>query len=67
MITMRDLLGAKALTVERTCPTGKAPYPTKAAARTHLRRMHGHRTVMRAFRCGFCNQYHVGHRRGAVL
>jgi hypothetical protein len=67
MVTLKELLGSKAPAVLWNCPTGKSPYASKRAARDHLRRMRGLRTPMRPFRCSFCDCYHLGHRRGAVL
>jgi hypothetical protein len=47
-----------------TCPTGKRPYPTKAAARTALasatrRNPHRQRRESRAYRCHTCNAWHL--------
>jgi hypothetical protein len=67
MVTLRELLGTKALVVDHTCPSGKTPYDTKRAAAAHVRRMPGHRTLMHPYRCDFCDCWHLGHRRGAVL
>jgi hypothetical protein len=67
MVTLRELLGSKAPVVVANCPTGKTPYASKREATAHLRRMHGHRTPMHAYCCGFCRAWHLGHRRGAVL
>lgn len=48
------------------CPTGKKAYPTKAAARKALQLINiTQRRNMRAFRCNYCDQYHLGHRRGS--
>lgn len=55
-----------ALPVDR-CPTGKVSFRTKAEARRALQSQHGHHTKMKPFRCGFCERYHLGHRRGAIL
>jgi hypothetical protein len=49
------------------CPTGKVVFVTKADAQAALGRMAAHRTNMRAFRCAWCEKFHVGHRRGAIL
>jgi len=47
------------------CPTNKRPFDTKASAQAALRRVNPHlRTAMRTFRCGYCERYHLGHRRG---
>ena len=50
------------------CPTGKKPFATKddayyVARHTNKRE----RNRMRVFRCGFCEHYHLGHNRGAIL
>lgn len=47
-----------------TCPTGKRPYPSKAAARTALaaarrRRSPHHRSETRHYRCDACNNWHL--------
>ena len=47
------------------CVTGKTAYPTKAAAQAAVvavNRQMG--APMNAFRCLYCERYHLGHRRG---
>jgi len=63
---LREILGDKALVVERVCATGKTPYATKAEADRALAGLNRKQTKMRRFRCPFCNQFHLGHRRGVV-
>ena len=47
------------------CPTGKTPYRTKREAEAALKQINQHqRRTMHSFRCGYCEQYHLGHRRG---
>jgi len=62
--TMKELLGTKALEIVDECPTGKVPYKTKALAQRAVgasnRKSH---RIVRAFRCGYCNRYHLGGRR----
>lgn len=49
------------------CPTGKTAFSTKREAAAALKKInHTHRTQMKEFRCGFCEKWHLGHRRGAV-
>ena len=50
------------------CPTNKQPFDTKAQARAALQRVNrqqGH--AMSVFRCGYCEKYHLGHRRGEIF
>ena len=52
------------------CATGKTCFDSKAIALASTRGMDtkkGRRTSMKPFRCAFCEKWHVGHRRGAVL
>jgi hypothetical protein len=44
------------------CFTGKTAFATKRAAREARHGIH-ERTSMRPFRCPFCAQFHLGHRR----
>jgi hypothetical protein len=56
------------LPLDRCVVTGKTAYRTKAAARaavTGINQIIG--APMKAFRCPFCDRYHLGHRRGARL
>jgi hypothetical protein len=50
------------------CPTGKAPYPTRADADARLRELVDMACVtdMRSYRCAYCMQFHFGHRRGVA-
>ena len=49
------------------CPTGKTPFVSKKAARDMARSInHTQRSDMVAFRCGYCEKYHIGHRRGVL-
>ena len=53
---------------ERECPTGKVGFRTRAEAdRVRGLANRNERTAMERFRCGFCEQWHLGHRRGRVL
>lgn len=48
------------------CPTGKKGFDTKEQAKKALRKVNSSmRHTMRAFRCDYCERYHLGHRRGA--
>jgi hypothetical protein len=72
--TLREILG-KAI-VERVndtlhttpeCPTGKVTFWSKAEADQALKKINvGQRTKMTRFRCGYCERYHLGHRRGSI-
>jgi hypothetical protein len=66
--SFRQALGplvADALKPQHNCPTGKTPLPTKAAADRELRRINATLHMkMHRFRCGYCDQYHLGHARG---
>jgi len=64
---MLDIVGQRPEVATYRCPSGKTVFPSKQAARQAVRGMHGHRTRMEPFRCGFCDKYHLGHRRGAVI
>ncbi len=60
--TVRDTLG-----VNHECPTGKTAFYTKHEADQALQRINpGQRTKMSRFRCGYCERYHLGHRRGSI-
>lgn len=50
-----------------TCPSGKRAYETKVEADKRLAFLHDTTTVMgmKAYRCGYCMKFHLGHRRGA--
>jgi hypothetical protein len=68
--TMRELLGDRAPVIVDECPTGKHIYREKADARraaVAINRVHVHQAdrcrPMRAFRCAYCDRYHLGHRR----
>lgn len=53
------------MTEEETACTGKAPFPTRKAAKqraNQIRRHTGNR--MRAYQCPYCLAYHLGHRPG---
>ena len=68
--TLRELLRTIPAVMEDRfcCPTGKQPFPTKRAARVALRKINPkQRTAMCAFRCGYCERYHLGHRRGRII
>ena len=53
-----------ALLARDVCPVGKVPYYTKADAQEAVRRINRkHAAAMRAFRCSYCDRYHLGHRR----
>ena len=53
------------LVAQFICPTGKQPFATKAAAQAALKKINpSQRHNMKSFRCNFCDQYHLGHRRG---
>jgi hypothetical protein len=63
---LAELLAERPILPLDRCATGKTVYSTKAAARaavTDINQKIG--TPMKAFRCGFCDRYHLGHRRGA--
>jgi hypothetical protein len=74
--TLREILYGAALsqtsarvepepTVE--CPTGKVGYRTREAADAVLRHVNPtQRTSMHRFRCGACQHFHLGHRRGVI-
>lgn len=65
-----DLIGGqlKALALpEDRCVTGKRMFKTREEARMAHAAQAGHHTQMSAFRCGYCMQIHLGHRRGRVL
>jgi len=67
--TLRQILGAKVaddLTPVSNCPTGKTAYSTKADAERAVIGLSRKQTKMRRFRCQFCSQYHLGHRRGTI-
>lgn len=75
--TLREILGrdtgpqtptpAPKAAREVLCPTGKQVFDTKATARIALRRSNPRqRTTMYVFRCGYCERYHLGHRRGQI-
>lgn len=52
------------------CPTGKRAYATRGEAKQQAERTNMGRdriSALRPFRCGFCEYYHLGHRRGRVL
>jgi len=45
------------------CPvTAKVAFPTKAEARAMYRPRPGDRRRFGAFRCAWCDAYHIGHR-----
>jgi hypothetical protein len=63
--TLRDLLGPHAPVIIDECPSGKPPFPTKAAAQHALRPINRlQRPPMQAYRCDYCERYHIGHSRG---
>ena len=50
------------------CPTNKRPFASKAEAQAALKKINpGQRRNMRHFRCGYCEQHHLGHRRGDIF
>jgi aspartate carbamoyltransferase regulatory subunit len=50
------------------CPTTKTPYATKREAQRALKQINANqRHSMRSFRCGYCERYHLGHRRGEIF
>lgn len=52
------------LEAPEVCPTGKTAFATKAEAQKEAKRINRiQRGVMRAFRCDYCERYHLGHRR----
>ena len=57
-----------AIPVDR-CPTGKTVYATKALAREKMKTINHHikGRPMQAYRCGYCEKYHLGHKRGVIL
>jgi hypothetical protein len=71
--TLRELLGDKAPVIRLECPSGKTTYRTKDEAFTALEQMAHRNTVyenrsrrqreMAPYRCGFCEYFHLGHRR----
>ena len=67
--TLLDIVGRLPVAVEDKlvpqCPTGKVGYRRKADARAEVSRINRelHHT-MHPFRCGYCEQYHLGHSRG---
>ena len=65
--TIGDYLGDKALVVRHECPTAKTPFDTRALAHAALAKLPKGRTKMSVFRCGYCEKYHFGHRRGSIL
>jgi hypothetical protein len=49
------------------CTTGKTVFIRKQDARTAAAVInHTQRTPMKAFRCGYCDGWHLGHHRGAI-
>jgi hypothetical protein len=71
MIKLGDLINQRelqklALPTWR-CTTGKVCFESKQAARQAMHGHKGHRTQMRVFRCGYCEKWHLGHKRGAIL
>lgn len=48
------------------CPTGKTPLCKREARQLAQRVNRTQRTNMKAFRCGWCERYHLGLRRGAI-
>lgn len=49
------------------CVTGKAQYVSKSAAQAHIRGVRAQRkdgARLNAFRCAFCECYHVGNKGG---
>ena len=67
---LRDLLARVPEQMESRfqCPTNKTAFDTKAEARRALTRINpGQRRAMRAYRCTYCERYHLGHRRGNVF
>lgn len=70
--TLREVLGGTMPSQARPepaplveCPTGKVGFQARAAADAALRRINrNHAEPMHRFRCGFCGQFHLGHRRG---
>jgi hypothetical protein len=54
------------------CPTGKRSFATKRAAQQAWPKIRAddaadRRTAMHPYRCGYCERFHLGHRRGAIL
>jgi hypothetical protein len=72
---LRDILGANTvdvlrdtLGVDRQCPTGKTAFMSKAEADRALRLINPtQRTTIQRYRCDYCEQFHLGHRRGIIL
>jgi hypothetical protein len=67
--TLRQIVGAKVaddLTPVSNCPTGKTAYASKREARLALIGLNRKQTRMKHYRCQFCENYHLGHRRGLV-
>lgn len=67
--TLKDLVTKLPAIMESrfVCPTNKQPFETKARARAALRKSNPRqRTTMYVFRCGYCERYHLGHRRGQI-
>lgn len=55
--------------LEGACPTGKRDFERKRAAkRARMKQMiHGEADgSLQAYRCPYCDQWHLGHRRKAV-
>lgn len=63
-----ELLGSEEIHVRLECATGKTPFDSRQDANRALKRLpRSGPTRMTVFRCGYCEKYHLGHRRGAVL
>ena len=68
--TLRQILSAQpdAPRVTIECPTGKHAFASKRDAADRARQInHTQHTNMAPFRCGYCDRYHLGHKRGAIL
>jgi hypothetical protein len=68
---MHELLRAPLPTIptDRCAGTAKTIFYAKTEARQAVQQINrrSQRTPMRAFRCGFCDYWHVGHARGRIL
>ena len=53
--------------VNAACPTGKCVFSTRAEADHVAARMNeSERAFVQVYHCGFCAQFHIGHRRAQV-